>query len=653
MNNHRKGGKPKQNRNKKGKIVMLYQIKNGAVELGGKTILSHIDFEIRDTEKIAVVGRNGCGKTTLLRLINGEYDLIKAENTIFAKNGRITIGYLSQGAFDDYSITVDEEMQKSFAHIFEMRAKIDTLIAKIEETGDVCDIERLTLLQEEFEKIGGYYYEKDYNLLFFKFGFKREDKQRPLSEFSGGQLTKLAFVKLLLQKPDVLLLDEPTNHLDIETTEWLEGYLRDYRGAIVLVSHDRRFIDRISDVVYEIEYGKTKRYVGNYTSFVKQKDADYDRQMKEYKAQQAELARLNALIERFRDTPTKVAMTDSKLKAIEHMEIIEEPRRFDTASFKAEYTPKRATGKDVLMVNNLKIGYSEPLCTVDFKLYKNQRIGIIGPNGIGKSTLVKTLVGELAPLGGSFMLGYNVDVGYYDQKMMVMDSKKTVLDELWDEFPSLTQTQVRNALGAFMFTKDDVFKTVDMLSGGERVRLALCKIFQKKPNFLILDEPTNHMDMIGKQSLEKMLSAFEGSILFVSHDRYFVNEIATSLLVFERDKATHFDLTYDEYVAKKAEGVAENEQKPQREEPKKEQTKAERSYIQGKERARATKRLEKINARLLELDEQIATKRAELSHPDTATNYVRLCELNEEIEVLENEMLALMEEAEELEGLLA
>lgn len=632
---------------------MLYQIKNGAVELGGKAILKQIDFEIRDTEKIAVVGRNGCGKTTLLRLINGECDLTRSESTVYAKSSRATIGYLSQNAFEDYTVTVDEEMQKCFTHIFEMKEKIDTLLAKIEETGDTADIERLTLLQDEFEKIGGYYYEKDYNLIFFKFGFKKEDKQRPLSEFSGGQLTKLAFVKLLLQKPDVLLLDEPTNHLDIETTEWLEGYLRDYRGAIVLVSHDRRFIDKLADVVYEIEYGKTKRYVGNYTSFIKQKDADYERQMKEYKAQQAEIARLNALIERFRDTPTKVAMTDSKLKAIEHMEIIEEPRRFDTASFKAEYTPKRATGKDVLMVNNLKIGYDKPLCTVDFKLYKNQRIGIIGPNGIGKSTLVKTLVGELAPLGGSFMLGYNVDVGYYDQKMMVMDSKKTVLDELWDEFPSLTQTQVRNALGAFMFTKDDVFKTVDMLSGGEKVRLALCKIFQKKPNFLILDEPTNHMDMIGKQSLEKMLSAFEGSILFVSHDRYFVNEIATSLLVFDNGSVTHFDLTYDEYVAKKADGVAENEQKPQKTESKREETKAEKSYNQGKEKARATKRLEKINARLDELDKAIAQKRRELESDEASSDYMLLCRLNEEIEALETEMLTLMEEAEELECLLS
>jgi ATP-binding cassette subfamily F protein 3 len=631
---------------------MLYQIKNGALELGGSTILSSIDFEIRDREKIAIVGRNGCGKTSLLKLLSGEYELTKSQDTIFAKSGKIRLGYLKQNAFENYQSTVDEEMQGAFTYILDLKAKIDTLIAKIEQNGNDKDLERLTFLQEEHDRLGGAYYEKDYNLLFGKFGFKKEDKQKRLCEFSGGQLTKLAFIKLLLEKPDVLLLDEPTNHLDIETTEWLEGYLKEYRGAVVIVSHDRRFLDKISDVVYEIEYGKTRRYVGNYTSFVKQKEADYDRQMKEYKAQQAEIARLNALIERFRDTPTKVSMTDSKLKAIEHMHIIEEPRRFDTDTFKAHFTPNRATGQDVLMVNNLEIGYDKPICKVSFKLHKNQKIGIIGPNGIGKSTLVKTLVGKISALGGSFNFGYNVDVGYYDQQMIITDSTKTVLDELWDEFPKLSQTEVRSILGAFMFTKDDVFKTVDMLSGGEKVRLALCKILQRKPNFLILDEPTNHMDMIGKDSLEKMLESFEGSILFVSHDRYFVNKIASSLIVFDENGATHLDLTYDEYVAKKADGVDEITTKPEKEAPPKEQTKAEKSYNQSKERARAQRRLEKINTRLAEIDAQIEEKREFLSTDEVATNYVLLCQLNEEIEALENEMLTLLEEAEELENLL-
>ena len=632
---------------------MLYQIKNGALELGANTILQRIDFEIREGEKIAVVGRNGCGKTSLLKLINEEYELTRLdESTQITKSGKLSIGYLKQNAFDDYSITVDEEMQKSFAHIFEMKAKMDTLLDKIEKSSDIKDIERLTRLQDEFEKIGGYYYEKDYNLFFGRFGFSASDKQRPLCEFSGGQLTKLAFIKLLLQKPDILLLDEPTNHLDIGTIEWLESYLKEYRGAIVLVSHDRRFVDKIADTVYEIEYGITKRYVGNYSKFVSQKEADYEKQLKDYKAQQAEIARLRALIERFRDTPTKVAMTDSKLKAIEHMVLIDEPRRFDTESFRAYFTPARSTGKEVLTVKDLKIGYDKPISTVNLKQLKNQRIGIIGANGIGKSTFVKTLVGALSALDGEFNIGYNVDIGYYDQQLIVSGSTKTVLDEFWDEFPSLSQAQARGALGAFMFTQDDVFKTVDKLSGGEKVRLSLCKIFQRKPNFLILDEPTNHMDIIGKESLEKMLSAFEGSILFVSHDRYFVNKLAQGLLVFEGEKATYYDMTYDEYLQKKAQDVSVFVPK-QEEKPQKEQTKAEKSYNQSKERGKMQRRLAKVNERMEQIDTDISVKKQELSSDAVASDYVRLSALGEEIDALGLELMTLLEEADVLERALA
>ena len=632
---------------------MLYQIKNGALELGASTILQRIDFEIREGEKIAVVGRNGCGKTSLLKLINEEYELTRLdESTQIAKSGKLSIGYLKQNAFDDYSITVDEEMQKSFAHIFEMKAKMDTLLDKIEKSSDIKDIERLTRLQDEFEKIGGYYYEKDYNLFFGRFGFSASDKHRPLCEFSGGQLTKLAFIKLLLQKPDILLLDEPTNHLDIGTIEWLESYLKEYRGAIVLVSHDRRFVDKIADTVYEIEYGITKRYVGNYSKFVSQKEADYEKQLKDYKAQQAEIARLRALIERFRDTPTKVAMTDSKLKAIEHMVLIDEPRRFDTESFRAYFTPARSTGKEVLTVKDLKIGYDKPISTVNLKQLKNQKIGIIGANGIGKSTFVKTIVGALSALDGEFNIGYNVDIGYYDQQLIVSGSTKTVLDEFWDEFPSLSQAQARGALGAFMFTQDDVFKTVDKLSGGEKVRLSLCKIFQRKPNFLVLDEPTNHMDIIGKESLEKMLSTFEGSILFVSHDRYFVNKLAQGLLVFEGEKATYYDMTYDEYLQKKAQDVSVFVPK-QEEKPQKEQTKAEKSYNQSKERGKMQRRLAKVNERMEQIDTEISVKKQELSSDAVASDYVRLTALSEEIDALELELMTLLEEADELERALA
>ena len=629
---------------------MLYQIKNGAVELGAERVLSKIDFEIRDSEKIAIVGRNGCGKTTLLKLISNQVELSSnGEDTQVIKSGKLNIGYLSQGAFASLEKTVDEEIKEVFKDILEKKAKMDILLEKMQSSTDVRLINEFNRLQEEFETQGGYFYEKEYNLLFQKFGFLPKDKERTLSIFSGGQLTKLAFIKLLLSQPDVLLLDEPTNHLDIETLEWLEGYLKEYKKAIVIVSHDRMFIDKLADVVYEIEYGVVKRYVGNYTSFVKQKEENYERQLKEYKKQQAEIQRLETLIEKFRDTPTKVSMTDSKMKQIEHMEKIEEPKRFDTRSFKASFSPNRDTGKDVLTVNNLVIGYDKPLAKLSFKQYKKSRIGIIGGNGLGKSTLLKTLVGKLPKIDGEFSFGHQVDVGYFDQQMMQNRTSKTVLDEFWDEFPKLTETEARKALGAFLFTGDDVFKQVNMLSGGELVRLSLVKILQTKPNFLILDEPTNHMDMIGKESLEAMLSEFEGTILFVSHDRYFVNKIADSLIVFNGSSATHLPFTYEEYLAKRDTLPSIN---PPTEKKIEVVKSGKEDYNRAKERAKQERRLAKVNQLISELEVRIDEKTKEQSLEINQSNYELLCSISQEIEELENQLLTLLEECEELENAL-
>ena len=625
---------------------MLYQIKNGAVELGAEKVLSKIDFEIRDNEKIAIVGRNGCGKTTLLKLISGELELTKnGEDTQIIKSNKLNIGCLSQGAFSSLDKTVDEEIKEVFKDILEKKAKMDCLLEKMQSSNDISLINEFNLLQEKFEKQDGYFYEKEYNLLFQKFGFLPEDKERKLSTFSGGQLTKLAFIKLLLTQPDILLLDEPTNHLDIDALEWLESYLKEYKKAIVVVSHDRMFLDKIADVVYEIEHGVTTRYVGNYSSFVKQKAENYERQLKAYKKQQAEIQRLETLIERFRDTPTKVSMTDSKMKQIEHMEKIDMPKHFDTRSFKMTFIPNRDTGKDVLVVNNLVIGYDKPLAKISFKQYKKNRIGIIGGNGLGKSTLLKTLVGKLPKLEGDFLFGHQVDIGYFDQQMMQNRTSKTVLDEFWDEFPKLSETEARSALGAFLFTGDDVFKQVNMLSGGELVRLTLAKILQKKPNFLILDEPTNHMDMIGKETLESMLKDFEGTILFVSHDRYFVNKIADSLIVFNGANATHLPFTYEEYMLKKdtLPSLIQIEKKTETVKSGKEE------YNRAKEKAKQERRLSKVNQLINELEIQIDEKSKEQSLEKNQSDYELLCRISNEIEELENQLLSLLEECEELE----
>ena len=627
---------------------MLYKIKNGTVEFGAEIILRKINIEINAGEKIAIVGRNGCGKTTLLRLIAGEIELSKNEyeDSVIAKNGKVEIGYLKQNAFSELDITLDDELKKCFEPLLRKQARINELLDQL-DSGDEAKINEFTRLSEEFENDGGYYYEKEYNAILSAFGFSLEDKKRKLSEFSGGQLTKIAFVKLLLSKPDILLLDEPTNHLDISTVEWLEGYLKEYKRAVVIVSHDRMFLDKIAEKVYEIEHGISRKYAGNYSAFIKQKEDNYERELKAYRAQQDEIARLTELIEKFKNTPTKVAMTRSKLKQIEHMEKLEEPMRFDTGTFKAKFKPNRDTGKEILAVSHLKIGYGKELCEISFKQYKRQRVAVIGTNGTGKSTFLKTLVGAIPKISGDFDFGHQVDVGYFDQQMTRYQSNKTVLDEFWDEFPSLTQTEARGALGAFMFTQDDVFKTVDMLSGGEKVRLALCKILQRKPNFLILDEPTNHMDIIGKDTLEKMLIGFEGSVLFVSHDRYFVRSIADSLLIFNGHSVEHFPYGYDEYLEKKQTLPEQNEEKTAEPEIIKE---GKQSYMLSKERSRLERKLQRTKAKIEDLEKSLETKRAELELPENASDYMKLCELGEQIENDELSILSLMEECEDMEN---
>ena len=632
---------------------MLYQIHNGSVMYGADTILRDINFEVRNNrEKIAVVGRNGSGKTTLLKLILGEIDLVKRdsdEDIYIAKTGDPKIGYLKQMTFDDESLTLEEEVKKVFKPIKDIERSMEEMVVKMETDHSPELVERYTKLQEQFNYIGGYYYEKEYEVVLKKFGFSNDDKKKPLSEFSGGQLTKIAFVKLLLEKPDILLLDEPTNHLDIETVEWLEGYLKDYPRAVVLVSHDRMFLDNIVDVVYEIEYGKIRRYSGNYTKFMELKRAAYEKQKKDYEAQQQEIKRLEAIVERFKNTPTKVAMTRSKLKAIEHMEKIDCPDRYDTKSFHASFVPRRETGKDVLFTDKLGIGYTDLLETVSLDMKKGEKIGIIGGNGIGKSTFLKTIIGEINPLSGEFKFGVNVDIGYYDQQMARYSSEKTVLDDYWDEFPRITETEARNDLGAFLFTGEDVFKQVNMLSGGERVRLALCKIFKTGPNFLILDEPTNHMDIVGKETLESMLKDFDGSVIFVSHDRYFVKSVASRVLEFTKSGVNNFAFGYEEYEEKKkkerdVEGLNFTEDTVKGEPVKASVPKQNISNNPGKERAKIQKRIEKLEAEIASKEALVESKKLELQNPEYASNYGKLTEIQGEIDTAEEEILELMDE---------
>ncbi|MBR5774246.1 MAG: ABC-F family ATP-binding cassette domain-containing protein, partial [Clostridia bacterium] len=521
---------------------MFYKITDGFVGFGGEYLLNDVNFEIREGDKIALVGRNGSGKTTLLKAICGELEIVgkSAEEEPVSCTGNPEIGYLKQLAFEDDSVSMEDEIKKAYAQIIDLERRMALLLQKIEREHNEDDIREYSLMQDHFTNLGGYYYERECHAAIRSFGFTDEDKRKPLSDFSGGQRTKIALIKLLLSKPDILILDEPTNHLDITTISWLEEYIISYKKSVVIVSHDRMFLDKTVSTVYEIERGRVTRYKGNYTEFARQKQERWESQRKEYTAQQKEIARLKELVERFRYKPTKAAMAQSKLKQIERMEIVPPPESYDLRSFQADFSFDLKSGNDVLTIRGLKIGYDRELSEVTADIKLGDKVGIIGGNGLGKSTFLKTITGALRALGGEYRYGVNVNVGYFDQQTAQYASTNTVLDELWNEFPEMTQTQVRSALGAFLFTQDDVFKTVDMLSGGEKVRLALCRMLKRKPNVLILDEPTNHMDIVGKEALEAILKRYEGTVLFVSHDRYFVQQIAQSLLVFEQDRVTYY-----------------------------------------------------------------------------------------------------------------
>lgn len=674
---------------------MLYQISNGAVAFGDDVILHSIDFEIRNTEKIAIVGRNGCGKTTLLKLISGEVEMEKLdsdESAFIAKAGNPEIGYLKQIAFDDPDVTLEQEVRKCFVKMDERKAELARAAAELEHDYSDEKVARYTAMEEAFKDDGGYYYEKEYEVMIRKFGFSDDERKKPIRDFSGGQQTKIAFIKLLLSKPDILLLDEPTNHLDVTTIEWLEGYLKSYPKAVVVVSHDRMFLDNVVDVVYEIEYGTARRYPGNYTNFIARKKENYDKQMKDHIAQQKEIERLQRMVTRFKGKPTKTAMAQSKQKAIDRMVIIEAPDKYDNKTFHANFQPEKETGNDVLYTSELAIGYDHPLSVVSLDLKRGEKLGILGGNGLGKSTFLKTIVGKIPALSGEYRFGTNVQIGYFDQQMAMYTSNKTVLDDFWDEYPNLTETEARNALGAFLFSGDDVFKNVNMLSGGEKVRLALCKILKTRPNVLVLDEPTNHMDIVGKETLESMLKDYKGTLIFVSHDRYFVKKVATQLLVFEDGTTNLYQFGYEQYQEKLDREASESKnvyrgnaifggaisqnggsQTGSDANRSTSQTVAAGNvgestnansaaqaggmavsstgkayYNPGKERSKIQKKVKKAEEELAVKEAKLDELKAELMKPEYQSSYSKLTEIQNEIDALEEEILIDMEAWEEL-----
>ena len=531
---------------------MYYKISNGSVTLGANTILEDINFYVKDNDKIGIVGRNGCGKTTLLKAITNEYTLSDGYDDLKIESSNdFKIGYVKQNITDNLNMKMIDYIKESYSDILEIENKLNSLEQKLSNSYSEQVLNKYNDLQNEYIYKGGNTYKKEYEIALKKFGFTTIDKEKLLNEFSGGQLTKLSLIRLLLSKPDLLILDEPTNHLDINSIEWLENYLKNYKKSIILVSHDRMFLDNICNIIYDIEYGELKRYVGNYSSFVKQKEQDYEKQLKDYEYQQKEIKRLQYIADRFRYKPTKAKMAMSKLKQIEKMIKIDKPNKSNTKTFKINLKTEENSYRDVLKVKNLSIGYDKELCKLSFNLERQDKLGIIGENGIGKSTLIKTLTGLIHPLSGKYIYGDRVSIGYFSQNFENLDNNNTVYEEIDKAYPSMTPNEIRTLLGSFEFTGEDVFKKINDLSGGEKVKLSLCKILNNKPNLLILDEPTNHLDIISKDTIEKILTNYNGTIIMVSHDRYLINNVCNKLLVFENKEAKLYNYGYKEYLEKR------------------------------------------------------------------------------------------------------
>lgn len=619
---------------------MYLKITNAGVTINEKTILEEINLEIKDKSHIAIIGRNGVGKTTLLKALKDnslfESGIGEEKFNIF-KSGKYEIGYLSQLNNINEENTLLEEILSVYKEITTVEEKIKKLEKRLEEGASSKEINEYEELLEKYKLIGGYEYKKEYTSALSEFGFK--DKENKLmKEFSGGEKTKIAFLKLLLSKPDLLLLDEPTNHLDITAINWLEEYLKKYSKALVIVSHDRMFINKVANIIMEIEYGKNEIYHGNFDYYQEEKERRYTKALKDYEYQQSEIKRLQSIADRFRYKPSKASMALSKLKIIERMEKLSPPEKENLRTFNIKWHNLKESSKLVLKVANLECGYKNVLNKCSFELLKKERLGIIGENGTGKSTILKTIMNLLPKINGNIEFGKNITIGYFDQEQKTLNEELTIYEEFSSKYPQMNDFEKRQTLASFMFYADDLNKKIKVLSGGEKVRLELCEVIASEPNFLILDEPTNHLDIISKIRLENILNSYPGTILFVSHDRMFIDHIATSLLVLNQNQATYYNYTYSEYLERVKENRVELSKEINKDKPKKI-----KNYPVNN--SSVAKKLEKeINIK----EKKIKELKSNLYNPEIYNDYHKINELNKKIASIDNEILDLMTKWEEL-----
>ena len=638
---------------------MLIQLNNVTKNFVVNEIFSNVKMEINDKDRVAIVGRNGAGKSTLLKIISGELSFDSGERTI-SKN--TTIGYLSQEFIVREDLSIYEEMITCFDEIISLEANLEKLSYELTPENIENDpglLDRFDRLQNEVLTHKDYHYRSKIESVLYGVDFTKDVFDKKISTFSGGEKTRLSMAKLLLSEPDLLILDEPTNHLDMENVAWLENYLSSYNGAIVIVSHDRYFLDKVVNVVYNLEFGKLKKYVGNYSKFLKQYEEDYEKQLKEFTSQQKDIKRLEEFVQKNIARASTSKMAKSRQKVLDKMELIDNPKKDDKAA-NIEFNIKEQSGRDVLIIENLKVGYDGKQVgnAYNFSVYKGDRIAIVGRNGIGKSTLIKTIAKKQNAIGGSVHYGSKVSLGYYDQKQAEFESSKTILNELWDEYPLMKEAEVRTVLGRFLFRGDSVLKIVRDLSGGEKARLQLAKLMLEKNNLLVLDEPTNHLDITSKQVLEDALENYEGTIVFVSHDRYFINKIANKVLDITGDDYSIYLGNYDYYLEKREQELIAKKLKEEKTDEV--QEKVANDYALGKEEKKRIRKLERTREELLEkiesLEEKVSLVNNELTKEEVYTDAIKVQEyneelrsLNQEIEDLNNTWLEIEEELESLQ----
>ncbi|RAN71952.1 ABC transporter ATP-binding protein [Bacillus sp. SRB_331] len=651
---------------KHGKVKKLFEVKtlillqvNGLSKLyGAETILANIKLEVQTKDRIALVGRNGAGKSTLLKIIAGE---LSHDGGEIIKPKDVSMGYLAQNTGLETSLTIWDEMLTVFTHLQQMETKLRRLeqeMGKEENFSNAAIYEKLLAdydqLQLDYKDQGGYQYEADIRSILSGLGFPVETHQTKISTLSGGQKTRLALGKLLLTRPDLLILDEPTNHLDIETLTWLEQYLQGYPGAILIVSHDRYFLDKLVTQVYEISNKESRRFVGNYSQYLDSKSALYEQEMKRYEKQQDEISKLEDFVQKNIARASTTKRAQSRRKQLDRMEVLTRPLG-DSKSASFHFDIEKQSGNDVLQVKDATIGYyQEPIIEhVNMRLTRGDSVALVGPNGIGKSTLLKSIVNKLQLLHGNVAFGSNVSVGYYDQEQANLTSSKRVLNELWDEYPLQPEKEIRTILGNFLFTGDDVLKPVSSLSGGQKARLALAKLMMQKSNLLILDEPTNHLDLNSKEILENALIDYPGTLLFVSHDRYFINRVTTTVVELSTEGAQEYLGDYDYYVEKKNEMIERAELEQEDEVPVQKVVAQEKlNYLEEKERKQLerqrTRKIEELEQNIVGLEEEIATLEDQLCLPEIYADYEKASEITTKKQTLQEQLEACMAEWEEL-----